>query len=109
MHTETKHTAIPARVKERVRARDGGNCIICGSPGEPCCHVVRRSQGGMGVPGNVVTLCNACHYAFDEGLFMKRLEPLGFRSRADIAAFIYDYMRQQYPGWKASTVTYHKL
>lgn len=55
MHRETKATAIPASVKAAVALRDCANgpatCIICGEPGMPCCHVVRRSQGGRGGHG----------------------------------------------------------
>lgn len=108
MHTETKRTAISRAVKAAVNARDRGECIICGAPGMPCCHAVRRSQGGMGTVENIVTLCNECHYAFDEGLFMGRLKPLGFNSRQDIKEFIFGYMKRQYPGWTPDSVTYHK-
>lgn len=114
MHTETKHTAISSAVKAAVALRDcsGGQistCIICGAPGMPCCHVVRRSQGGRGdTERNIVTLCGQCHYSFDEGLFMNRLKPLGFRSRQDVKEYIYDYMRDRYPGWTPESVKYHK-
>lgn len=108
MHKGTKATAIPERVKDAVRARDGGFCILCGRPGEPHCHVVRRSALGMGVEENIVTLCDRCHYAFDEGLYMRDLMPLGFRSRADIKEFIHEYMETHYPGWTPEKVTYRK-
>lgn len=114
MHRETKATAIPASVKAGIALRDcsGGHpatCIICGAPGGPCCHVVRRSQGGRGdTERNIVTLCSRCHYAFDEGLFVKELGPLGFRSRQDIKDFIYAYMEGHYPGWTPESVRYHK-
>lgn len=108
MHSETKATKIPKRIKDAVRKRDGGRCILCGRPGEPHCHVVRRSAGGMGVEENIVTLCDRCHYAFDKGLYMKEMEPLGFRSRAEIKKFIYEYMEERYPGWTPEKVTYRK-
>lgn len=113
MHKETKRTAIPVRVKAAVEARDCTNgpatCIICGAPGGPHCHVVRRSQGGRGdTPENIVTLCNRCHYAFDEGLFLKELEPLGFHTQQEIKEHIYAYMEGHYPGWTPDIVKYHK-
>ena len=46
--------------------------------------------------------------AFDEGHFVKELEPLGFHSQADIKEYIYDYMRGLYPGWTPESVKYHK-
>lgn len=77
MHRQTRATSNSAKVKDTVAKRDCTNgpatCILCGAPGGPHCHVVRRSQGGRGVEENIVTLCDKCHYAFDEGLFMDRL------------------------------------
>lgn len=108
MHKETKATKISEHVKDAVWARDGGFCILCGRPGDPHCHVVRRSAGGMGLEENIITLCPRCHYAFDEGLYMKELELLGFRSRAEIKAFIYKYMETSYPGWTPEKVIYRK-
>lgn len=35
-HKETKLTAIPPEVKEKVKLRDKGRCIVCGAPGIPC-------------------------------------------------------------------------
>lgn len=32
-----------------------------------CCHLIPRSQGGMGVEKNILTLCQQCHRRFDEG------------------------------------------
>lgn len=114
MHTETQHTAIPARIKAAVAKRDSTNgpatCIICGAPGGPCCHVVRRSQGGRGdTERNIVTLCNECHYAHDEGLFMGRLRPLGLETQQDVERFVVEYIKGFYPDWTPESVKYHKL
>lgn len=116
MHRQTKSTSIPASVKAAVALRDcsGGHpatCIICGSPGAPCCHVVRRSQGGRGdTERNIVTLCNFDHYALDEGLFIKgRLEKLGLHTQQDVKEFVYAYMKGQYSDWTPESVKYHKF
>ncbi len=108
MHRLTKATAIPGSVKERVRKRDQGRCILCGAPGMPCCHIVRRSQMGMGVEENIVTLCSPCHYAFDEGLGIKRLRLLGMNSQKDIMDYIVEYIKGFYPDWSEEKVTYRK-
>lgn len=113
MHRQTKLTAIPASVKAAVARRDcsGGRpatCIICGVPGAPVAHCVRRSQGGMGVEQNIVTLCNECHYAHDEGLFMRRLCPLGFETQQDVQEYVKDYLRGHYLGWTEESITYRK-
>lgn len=113
MHTETKHTAIPASVKATVSLRDSvhgpATCIICGAPGMPCCHVVRRSQGGRGdTERNIVTLCHECHCAHDEGLFIKRLNSLGFYTQQDVEKYVLDYIKGIFPDWSVESVTYHK-
>ena len=112
MHRMTKATQIPPEVKRIVAERDSENgpatCIICGAPGAPNAHIIRRSQGGMGVEQNIVCLCPSCHYAFDEGLYMSRLRPLGFRSREDIAVYIIAYIKGHYPDWTPESVTYSK-
>ena len=40
--------------------------MLCGRPGLPEAHVIPRSQGGLGVEQNIVTLCRACHRKYDE-------------------------------------------
>lgn len=113
MHAMTKHTAIPARVKAAVALRDCADgrccCVVCGSPyAAPNAHIVRRSQGGMGVEQNIVALCAPCHRAFDEGEWLDRLHPLGFYSRQDIEDHIIAYIKGYYPGWTREEVTYSK-
>lgn len=115
MHRQTKATSIPASVKAAVALRDcsGGHpatCIICGAPGGPHCHVVRRSQGGRGdTERNIVTLCGKCHYSLDEGLFIKgRLDKLGLHTQQDVQEYVKNYLRGHYPGWTEGSVKYHK-
>ena len=60
------------------------------------------------VEENIVTLCDKCHYAFDEGLFMDRLRPFGFNSREDIRTYIIDYLKGFYPDWSEEKVRYKK-
>lgn len=98
MRKETKMTAIPKNVKEIIFNRDDHRCILCKSiRGIPNAHVVRRSRGGMGVEQNIVTLCPACHRAFDEG---------------PDAAQLYDeivaYLKRFYPEWSRDAVIYKK-
>lgn len=98
MHKMTKATAIPTAVKEAVYARDRGTCVICGSfHGIPCAHVVRRSRGGKGIEQNIVTLCPACHRAFDEG-----------KNRDAYEARIIAYLKGFYPGWNREDMIYRK-
>lgn len=66
-HRRTKATDIPKWVRQDVAIRDSGNCIICGRQGQPNAHYIARSQGGLGIPENIVTLCLGCHHDYDNG------------------------------------------
>jgi len=93
----TKALAIPKKVKDEVFARDRW-CICCGSPyGLPEAHVVPRSQGGLGIAENVVTLCRDCHRAFDQSA-----------DREDMRTFIIEYLRRYYPKWNENDMKYRR-
>lgn len=97
MHKMTKATQIPLKVKESVSQRDDGMCVICGAPGDPVCHVVRRSQGGLGIEQNIVTLCAGCHREFDEG-----------KARERYYCRIVSHLKGFYPDWSRERVIYRK-
>ena len=68
MGKRSKACEISAKTKEIVWNRDMQRCILCGSRyAMPNAHFIRRSQGGLGIPENVVTLCLKCHNDFDNG------------------------------------------
>ena len=112
MHRTTKQTDIPASVKMAVALRDCKNgpatCIICGRPGRPNAHIVRRSQMGRGIEQNIVSLCGECHYALDEGLFLNRLKPLGLDTQQKVMEYVIDYIKGFYPDWTEESVKYKK-
>lgn len=93
----TKACEIKPKVREAVEKRDNFCCIFCGSPGRGEAHIVRRSQGGLGIEKNVITSCRRCHSEFDNGknreLYMNRA----------IA-----YMKEHYPDWNISDLVYKK-
>ncbi len=92
----SKHTAIPKWVSGAVWKRDNECCIVCGSPhGMPNSHVVRRSQGGRGIPENIVTHCSECHRLYD-----------GYDEATRRATM--DYILAKYPHWTREAVTYHR-
>jgi 5-methylcytosine-specific restriction endonuclease McrA len=97
MHKRTKATSIPKKVKEKVWERDGRLCVICGRPGNPWCHFIPRSQGGLGIEENVVTLCNECHAAMDNSTQSKAL-----RMMAE------EYLKSKYPSWNKEKLVYTK-
>lgn len=97
-HDRTKATSIPPKIREEVEERDGHCCIFCKSPnarGEG--HYIRRSQGGLGIPQNLLTVCRTCHRQLDEGP-MKEL----YQSMAK------EYLVNKYPGWNEQDLVYNK-
>lgn len=97
MHKRTKATAIPMKVKLKVWERDGHCCILCGRLGDPVCHLIPRSQGGLGIETNIVTLCASCHREMDNG-------KTGKAKRAIAEA----YLREKYPDWTKEAQIYKK-
>jgi 5-methylcytosine-specific restriction endonuclease McrA len=69
-HRRTKATDITKQVRMAVSLRDKGQCIICKRFVPTACsnaHYIKRSQGGLGIEENVVTLCPECHFEEDHG------------------------------------------
>ena len=63
----SKACNISQKVKEAVWERDFHKCILCGSPNAyPNAHYIPRSQGGLGIEQNIVTLCPQCHFDLDQ-------------------------------------------
>lgn len=98
MHKRTKALAISNAVKAAVYARDGGCCVLCGSPrGLPVAHYLSRAQSGLGVEENIVTLCADCHREYDQGYH-----------RQEIREELREYLKKQYPDWDESKLIYNK-
>lgn len=91
-------TDISDEVKQIVFERDNGRCVVCGRHGIPDAHYKRRSQGGLGIEQNVVTLCLKCHSQFDDGAL-----------REEIGNKIKDYLSYIYgPSWNEKDLIYDK-
>lgn len=89
---------IPKKVKECVWERDGGHCIICGScHAAPNAHYIARSQGGLGIEQNVVTLCDACHREYDNS-----------EHRKELRVMIRNYLMAKHPGFDEADNYYRK-
>lgn len=77
-----------------------GKCIICGKQ-VPIffsnAHYIKRSQGGLGIPENIVTLCPQCHYEEDMGQNSKLYEQK-----------IENYLKSKYEGWSKEKLKYDK-
>ncbi len=92
-----KYTSIPNKVKENVFKRDHGKCIICGARGFPNAHYIRRSQLGLGIEQNIVTLCVKCHNDFDNG-----------NKRIEYGRLIKIYLDKLYPNFTDEMRRYNK-
>lgn len=70
MSKRSKACEISQKTKEIVWNRDNHKCISCGiwvPKTFANAHFIKRSQGGLGIPENIVTLCSKCHYEEDFG------------------------------------------
>lgn len=94
----TRALEIPSKVKADVWERDNGRCILCGSRNAaPNAHFIPRSDGGLGIPENIVTLCWPCHMAYDQS-----------ENRKAIGARIERYLSARYPIWDKNALRYRK-
>ena len=89
---------ISKKVKDIVWERDNHQCIICGShQAMPNSHFIRRSQGGLGIEENIVTMCFRCHRMYDQGSDRKAIE-----------TYTENYLKSKYPNWDKSKLIYKK-
>ena len=99
----TKACAISPKVREAVEKRDSINgipcCVFCKTSrnvrGEA--HIVRRSQGGLGIEENILTVCRSCHEKFDETEERDRLMNIAI-----------EYMKEHYSDWDISKLVFKK-
>ena len=98
MNKRTKALLISKEVKEAVFKRDGECCVYCGSPaGEPVAHFIARSQGGLGIEENVLTLCYNCHRRYDQT-----------HHRKEMREFFRMYLRKKYRYWHEDDLTFRR-
>lgn len=94
-------TSISDKVKKEVWERDNHKCIFCQMTvpiDNANAHLIKRSQGGLGVPMNVFTACDRCHYEEDFGLECLRYEK-----------FAEQYLKEYYGDkWDRNKLIYNK-
>lgn len=95
-----KAVDIPTSVRKKVLVRDKGFCVVCGQPGIPNSHYIKRSQGGLGIEQNVVCLCVECHNAYDNGNDKMKTKMIHGKVK--------NYLKRQYKGWKEEDLYYKK-
>lgn len=104
----TKAVSIDIDTKARVAHRDTIRgypcCINCGRPApsdNPLAfsnaHYIPRSQGGLGVEENILTLCPRCHKEYDFG-----------KGRAELRQKFKVYLILKYPDWNETKLIYRR-
>jgi hypothetical protein len=94
----SKACDISATTKQIVWVRDNCRCIICKNRNAmPNAHFIPRSKGGLGIEKNVVTLCQQCHFKFDQT-----------DERLCIYAYIMNYLQEIYDNWSIDELIYKK-
>ena len=95
----TKDLEFSPKVRKIIFDRDGGCCVNCGSPdAHPNAHYIPRSQGGLGIEENGLTLCFDCHYLYDHTTERKNMKEK-FR----------EYLQECYPEWDEKSLCYRKF
>lgn len=108
MRKDTKARSITRAVKKAVAERDSFDgypcCVNCGRPAPPenptafsCAHFVSRSQEGLGVEENILTLCPECHRRYDQTTDRERMRE-----------YFKEYLMDHYPGWDEDQLIYRR-
>lgn len=106
MHKDTKARDFDRKTKTAIAERDRVNgwpcCVYCGAaaPAELAysnAHYIARSQGGLGIERNGLTLCPLCHKRYDQTT-----------ERIKMREFFREYLRNHYDDWSEEALTYRK-
>lgn len=106
MRKDTKARDFDRKAKEAIAQRDSIQgwpcCVFCGAAAPAPlvwsnAHFIARSQGGLGIPENGLTLCPACHRRYDQTT-----------AREEMRGFFREYLRGQYEGWNEERLVYRK-
>ena len=95
-----RHTK--AAIAERDSIEGWPCCVYCGAaaPGPLAwsnAHFIARSQGGLGVVENGLTLCPECHRRYDQST-----------ARANMREFFREYLKSKYEYWNEDDLVYRK-
>lgn len=101
MSKRSKACEVSQATKKKVWNRDNERCIICRKWVPVSCanaHYIKRSQGGLGIEQNIVTMCPECHYQEDFGQDTQLYENK-----------IKTYLKSKYKDWKEENLIYKKI
>jgi 5-methylcytosine-specific restriction endonuclease McrA len=95
----SKACDITQKVKNAVWERDRHKCVLCGTnQAMPNAHYIPRSQGGLGVEQNIVTLCLDCHRRLDQTT-----------ERQTLLEYVKSYLDIFYPGFSDDDRKYRRF
>ena len=108
MRKDTKARDFDSDAKRAIATRDSYEgwpcCINCGRPapqGKPTAfsnaHFISRSQGGLGIPENGLTLCPECHRKYDQTT-----------ARKEMREYFREYLKSKYQDWDESKLYYRR-
>jgi 5-methylcytosine-specific restriction endonuclease McrA len=63
----------------------------------PNAHYISRAKSGLGIPENIVTLCQKCHHDFDNTI-----------KREELRGYIRAYLDIHYPDFSDARRIYNK-
>ena len=106
MRKDTKARDFSRKAKEAISKRDSIDgwacCVYCGlaSPAPLAwsnAHFIARSQGGLGIEENGLTLCPKCHRRYDQSTDRKMMRE-----------FFREYLQSKYEYWNEDDLIYRK-
>jgi 5-methylcytosine-specific restriction endonuclease McrA len=106
MHKDTKARDFNIATKKAISERDSIDgwpcCVYCGSAAPAPlawsnAHFISRSQGGLGIEENGLTLCPECHRRYDQTTDRKQMRE-----------FFREYLQSKYEYWNEGDLIYRK-
>lgn len=106
MRKDTKARDFDRKTKITIAERDSIDdwpcCVYCGAAAPDFiawsnAHYIARSQGGLGIEQNGLTLCPICHKSYDQTT-----------KRRKMREFFREYLSEHYENWSEEALTYKK-
>lgn len=106
MRKDTKARDFDWKAKEAISKRDSIDgwpcCVFCGAAAPAPlawsnAHFIARSQGGLGIPENGLTLCPGCHSRYDQTT-----------GREEMRGYFREYLKDRHENWSEDALVYRK-
>ena len=106
MRKDTKARDFGRKTKMAISERDSIDgwpcCVFCGAAAPAPlawsnAHYIARSQGGLGIERNGLTLCPICHRKYDQTT-----------ARMEMRGYFRDYLKEHYEDWSEEALIYRK-